>query len=202
MIVLIAPEQDLPEEIAILHGLFEKGLDYYHLRKPFKGYEEHVAYLNQIDSKYHSRIVVHYYHELLNDFDLKGVHLQEQPRIALGEQLTSYVESFQIKGKTVSSSFHELHELEAVEATFDYHLLSPVFASISKKGYEGRGFDVNHLTKKVIGMGGIQVETLHRTLALGFKGVGVLGGVWNAAHPVKSFTAIREEFAKFTEVVR
>lgn len=51
MIVLIAPEKDIPNEIEILQQLFEEGLEYYHFRKPDKNYEEHVAYLNQIDEK-------------------------------------------------------------------------------------------------------------------------------------------------------
>ena len=44
MIVLIAPEKDVANEIEILHQLFEAGLEYYHLRKPFKNLEEHVSY--------------------------------------------------------------------------------------------------------------------------------------------------------------
>ena len=124
MIILIAPEKDVENEIEILHGLFEAGLTYYHLRKPFKGYEEHSAYLNAIDEKYHNRIVVHYFHELLNEFNLKGVHLQEQPRIDLKNHLQEYVESFKRKEKTVSSSFHEPELINNCSVIFDYHLLS------------------------------------------------------------------------------
>ena len=80
MIVLIAPEQDIPNEIDILLQLFEAGLQYYHFRKPFKNLQEHIDYLNQIDSIYHNRIVVHYFHELINNFNLKGIHFQEQKR--------------------------------------------------------------------------------------------------------------------------
>lgn len=49
MIIIIAPENDVPGEIEILHQLFDAGLDYYHLRKPHKDYEAHCDYLNQID---------------------------------------------------------------------------------------------------------------------------------------------------------
>lgn len=194
MIVLIAPEKDIENEIAILHQLFDAGLEYYHFRKPHKNLEEHVEYLNQIDSKYHNRIIVHYFHELSDRFNLKGVHLQEQPRIDLGKELKDYVDGFMSKGKTVSSSFHEPEVLDACEVKFDYHLLSPVFSSISKQGYEGRGFDVNHIDKFIVGMGGVNSETIAKTLALGFRGIGVLGGVWNAVSPVVSFKEIKRVF--------
>ncbi|WP_299103735.1 thiamine phosphate synthase [uncultured Tenacibaculum sp.] len=194
MIVLIAPEKDIENEIAILHQLFDAGLEYYHFRKPHKNLEEHVEYLNQIDSKYHNRIIVHYFHELLDKFNLKGVHLQEQPRIDLGKELKDYVDGYMSKGKTVSSSFHEPEVLDACEVKFDYHLLSPVFSSISKQGYEGRGFDVNHIDKFIVGMGGVNSETISKTLVLGFKGIGVLGGVWNASNPVDSFKEIKRVF--------
>ncbi|WP_440881826.1 thiamine phosphate synthase [Tenacibaculum sp. C7A-26P2] len=195
MIILIAPEKDVENEIKILHQLFEAGLTHYHLRKPFKGYEEHFAYLNAIGEQYHNRIVVHYFHELLNEFNLKGVHLQEQPRIDLKNRLREYVENFRSKGKTVSSSFHDPEVLDSCLEFFDYYLLSPVFSSISKAGYEGRGFDVNHMNRIIIGMGGINESTIADTLKLGFSGIGVLGGVWNAESPVESFNNIKSVFS-------
>ena len=79
---------------------------------------------------------------------------------------------------------------------FDYHLLSPVFSSISKKGYKGRGFDVNSIQKKVIGMGGVTIFNLDKFTSLGFKGVGVLGGIWNSLTPVNDFIKMKDYFLK------
>lgn len=199
MIVLIAPEIDIDKEIEILHQLFEEGLMYYHFRKPSKTYEEHVSYLNQIDKKYHDRIVTHYFHELINEFDLKGIHFQEQKRIDALENGKEYFIGLNMIGKTMSSSFHEPEELAACEIEFDYHLLSPVFSSISKKGYEGRGFDVNHIDKTIIGMGGINASTIGKTLVLGFQGIGLLGGVWNAENPLESFKEIKRSYEESTK---
>jgi thiamine-phosphate pyrophosphorylase len=80
MVVLISPETDVHDEIFILNQLFDAGLEYYHLRKPKKDCKEHHAYLNQIDEKYHDRIVIHFFHELINQFNLKGIHFQEQKK--------------------------------------------------------------------------------------------------------------------------
>lgn len=192
MIVLIAPEKDVANEIKILHQLFEAGLEYYHLRKPFKDLEAHVSYLNKIDKKFHNKIIVHYFHELTNEFNLKGIHFQEQKRRDALENGSRYFIGLNMLGKTMSSSFHEPIDIEVCDIEFDYHLLSPVFSSISKKGYEGRGFDVNHIDKSILGMGGINSKTIAKTIDLGFKGIGVLGGVWNAENPVECFKEIQQ----------
>ncbi|WP_298486300.1 thiamine phosphate synthase [uncultured Maribacter sp.] len=194
MIVLIAPEKDVPNEIEILHQLFQEGLQYYHLRKPNKNYEQHCAYLNQIDKKYHHRIVVHYFHELINDFNLKGIHFQEQKRRDNIDNPGQYFKNLNMFGKSISSSFHEPEDLETCYFEFDYHLLSPVFSSISKQGYEGRGFDVNHIDKRIVGMGGVTTENLVEFDKLGFKGVGVLGGIWNSSEPLKEFKKMKRYF--------
>jgi len=198
MIVLIAPENDIPNEIERLNQLFQEGLEFYHLRKPLKNYKEHCDYLNQVDKQYHNRIVVHYFHELINEYSLKGIHFQEQKRRDHIDNPGHYFKGLNMFGKTISSSFHEPEELECCEFEFDYHLLSPVFSSISKQGYEGRGFDVNHIDKLIIGMGGINAETIPEIFQLGFKGIGVLGGVWNRENSVKEFKEIKRHYERAT----
>ncbi|MFG6685297.1 thiamine phosphate synthase [Mariniflexile sp. HNIBRBA6329] len=194
MIVLIAPEEDIPNEIDILNKLFKNGLLYYHLRKPNKDFKEHSEYLNKIEPEYHNRIVVHYFHELVNSFDLKGIHFQEQKRIDHIDNPGQYFKNLNMFGKTISSSFHEPETLSACYFEFDYHLLSPVFSSLSKEGYEGRGFDVNHINKTIVGMGGVTNENLDCFKKLGYKGVGILGSIWNTENPVESFNKIKNSY--------
>ena len=194
MIILIAPEHDISNEIDILDQLFQEGLQYYHLRKPNKNYEEHCDYLNKINSKYHNRIIVHFFHELVNKFNLKGIHFQEQKRKEHIDNPGRYFKDLNMFGKTISSSFHEPEELEKCYFEFDYHLLSPVFSSISKQGYEGLEFDVNHIDKTIIGMGGVTISNLPEFSKLGFKGVGVLGGIWNSKVPVENFKKMNKYF--------
>lgn len=194
MIILISPETDIENEITILNQLFEAGLAYYHLRKPTKNYKKHVDYLKQIDVKYHDKIVVHLFHELVNDYNLKGIHFQEQKRRDSIDNPGQYFKNLDMYGKTISSSFHEPEDLATCDFEFDYHLLSPVFSSISKPGYGGRGFNVNHINKIVIGMGGVTSENINAFKKLGFKGVGVLGGIWNSSTPVKAFQKIKRHF--------
>ena len=194
MIIVIAPENDVPNEIEILNQLFQEGLEYYHLRKPNKDSKAHCDYLNKIDKQYHNRIVVHYHHELINDFNLKGIHFQEQKRIDNIDNPGRYFKNLNLFGKTISSSFHEPKDLEDSYFEFDYHLLSPVFSSISKEGYNGRGFDVNGIDKIIVGMGGVSVDNLADFDTLGFNGVGVLGGIWNSDTPVAVFKKMKLHF--------
>lgn len=194
MIIIISPEEDIPNEIEILQQLFQEGLAYYHLRKPNKDYEQHGAYLNKIEAKYHDRIVVHYFHELVNTYNLKGIHFQEQKRRDNIDNPGQYFLNLSMYGKTISSSFHEPEELEACDFEFDYHLLSPVFSSISKKDYKGRGFNVTAIDKLIIGMGGVTTDNLEEFNTLGYKGVGVLGGIWNSKEPIEVFKKMKTYF--------
>jgi thiamine-phosphate pyrophosphorylase len=194
MIVLISPEKDIKNEMVILNQLFDAGLEFYHLRKPLKNIQEYSAYLNKIETKYHNRIVVHEFHELINKYNLKGIHFQERKRRDYIDNPGQYFKSLNMYGRTISSSFHELEELENCEFEFDYHLLSPVFSSISKKDYEGKGFNVKNSDKLIIGMGGVDLSTISDIFKLGFKGIGVLGGVWNMQNPLQSFIDLKNKY--------
>ena len=194
MLILIAPEKDINSELVLLNQLFEAGLECFHLRKPAKNKEEYCAYIDQIDSEYRSRIVIHSFHELINEYNLKGIHFQEQKRRDSLDVPSNYFRGLSMYGKTISSSFHEPEDIVKSEFEFDYHLLSPVFNSISKEAYEGRGFDVTGINKFIIGMGGVSTINLEEFTKLGFKGVGVLGGIWNSSSPIEDFRIMYNHF--------
>ncbi|WP_035334787.1 thiamine phosphate synthase [Dokdonia sp. PRO95] len=197
MIILISPEETSEYEIATLHHLFEAGLSHFHLRKPNASLDDHIAYLKKVDSAYHNRIMTHNFHkELCGQFNIKGVHLEEAMWRAQGDGLEAYVNSFTSKDNIVSSSYHEPEDLASQAVRFEYTLLSPVFSAISKSDMQGRGFDVRHIKKDIVGMGGINATTTPEALKLGFKGVGALGGIWNADDPVAAFIEMKNAFAK------
>ena len=200
MIVVIAPESDINDEFLILNQLFEAGLEFYHLRKSSKSYDDHCDYLDSIDAKYHNRIIVHHFHELINKYNLKGIHFQEQKRREHIDNPGHYFKNLNMFGKTISSSFHETEALENCDFEFDYYLLSPVFSSISKHGYEGRGFDVNRIDERVIALGGIKQTNIAEAFALGYKGIAVLGSIWNQNDPVKEFKILKAEYNRISGI--
>ena len=199
MIVLISPENELPQELELLHQLFDAGLEHYHLRKPQFEEKAYQGYLKQIAPQYLDRVMLHNHHLLASAFSVKGIHLEEARwrEKEKEKELTNFVTTFQEKGNLVSSSYHEPEDLERQKVAFDYYMLSPVFGAISKSGYEGRGFNVTKSRKKIVGMGGINAQTTPKALKLGFAGVGTLGGIWNAENPVTAFKEIKRAFLGF-----
>ncbi|WP_103069333.1 thiamine phosphate synthase [Aquimarina sediminis] len=193
MLIVLTSERELENEAGYINALFENGLERLHFRKPTMDIEGYRTLLTQIDVKFYNRIMIHQFHELCEEYKLRGIHIQEQPRLDLKEKLNKYVDDYRKKGYKVSSSFHSKEDITNCSVDFEYVLLSPVFGSISKAGYIGKGFDVNDLEEFVVGMGGINENTLQATFDLGFKGVGVLGGIWNTENSLKSFKTIHNQ---------
>ncbi len=197
MLILITPENDIPNETDLINSFFKAGLETLHLRKPNKNYAQHMAYISAIEEEYHNRIMLHYQHNLAEDFMLKGVHIQEQPRLKFGEDFGLYVTQYTSQGYDVSSSFHDPSEIMLyAQIPLIYNLLSPVFTAISQPGMKGRAFDVSEIEVPVIGMGGVNENNIDKIKKLGYAGVGVLGGVWNAEKPLEVFKELQRNVNK------
>ncbi|KZS39890.1 hypothetical protein AWE51_09605 [Aquimarina aggregata] len=192
MLIVLTSEKPLTNEAEQINNLFKAGLEILHLRKPTFTIDGYRALLDQIDAKYHNKIMIHQFPELTIDYNLRGIHLQEQARLDLEDALEVTAKIYTNKGFAVSSSFHSKEDIKNCSVDFEYVLLSPVFGSISKAGYKGKGFDVTDLDAFVIGMGGVNEDTLQATFDLGFKGVGVLGGIWNTEDSLESFLKINK----------
>ncbi|MBL4746460.1 MAG: thiamine phosphate synthase [Flavobacteriaceae bacterium] len=192
MLIVISSEAEITAEAMCINQLFLSGMRCFHLRKPMATEEECRALISAIDPQYHEKLMLHQFYDLCAEFDLKGIHLKEAFRRGLGEKGVAYVRSYQEKGFCVSSSFHSILELESCSIPFDYFLLSPVFNSISKKNYKGSGFEVKDSKKKIVGLGGISNKTIAKAAQLGYKGVAVLGAVWEHKNPEECFKELKE----------
>ncbi len=193
MIIVLTSEEALENEADKINQLFDHGLKSLHLRKTSFDINGYRKLIEQIKVKYRSNIMLHQFHELCEEFTLKGVHIQEQSRLDLGNELENYVDAYKERGFKVSSSFHVKEAIVDCAVKFDYVFLSPVFDSISKVGYQGKGFDVTDLDEFLIGMGGINEKTVTKTFKLGFKGVGILGAIWNSTNFLQSFNSIQNK---------
>jgi len=194
MLIVFSSETTFEGEAQMINQLFEQGLECLHLRK-LKATAENLEQLIQgVNPEFHSRIVLHQHHELHEKYQLKGVHLKENHRRALGSNMLAYCKTFQEKGYTVSSGFHDLENLKEHAKIFDYVFLSPVFDSISKKGYLGKGVEVSCRSEKIVGLGGIHSGNLTQLFELGYSGVAVLGSIWKADSPVKAFLVLQSMY--------
>lgn len=191
MLIVIASETYIQNETKIVNQLFQAGLECFHLRKPTYKLKDYEAFLNDIAIEFHNRIVIHDYHELINEYDLKGIHFSEPNRINNLEQETGYFKGLNMMSKTISTSFHDVETLKHCDFEFDYQFLSPVFTSISKSDYQGKQFDVTGIDKPIIALGGIHMDNVSKVKALGYAGVAVLGSVWGMENPILAYKKVQ-----------
>ena len=174
--------------------LFANNLEILHLRKPNFSLENLRTVIEKIPKEFHSRIVIHNNFELLQDFDLKGIHLTEKQKNNF-ELLQQCYEN----DKIISTVCHSLDEIEQQRNRYEYIFLSPIFDSISKQNYNSKFSTVELLAaknnkiidEKIIALGGINLKNIKAIYDLGFGGVGVLGSLWNSFN---DFDAILKRF--------
>jgi thiamine-phosphate pyrophosphorylase len=196
MLIIISPPANLQDEIPLLIRLFEAGAEYFHLRKPGLSAGDLAVYLRQIPEPFHTRIILHTHYELLEEFNLKGIHIKR-------DQVAPILNESAHK----STSCHAIAELAELDDSYTYAFLSPVFDSISKQGYRA-AFALQELqdyfgttpgNTPVIALGGLAPGTIQPALAAGFDGVALLGCIWEPCSQGKpeqamdNFTTARDE---------
>lgn len=171
-LIVISPEKTIQQEQSTLIELFENGLNYFHLRKSEWNRKEMADYLQSIPKSFHPSIILHNHHDLINEFQLKGVHFSRHIPFKKSNALHQ------------SISCHSFKEINEQKHPFDYFFLSPVFDSISKPGYSA-AFDLTELsaelkssTKNIIALGGIDEQNIEKAKLYGFRGVAILGALW------------------------
>lgn len=191
-LILITAEQDIKKETEWINALFENGLLLLHIRKPAYTIGEVKKFLNAIPSDFYSRIILHNHYELLNEYPLKGIHLPEKIRKE---------KDLRAAKNMVSTSFHTLEDILREKINFEYVFLSPVFSSISKKGYEP-SIDltqVETLLKQnnspipfpLIALGGITDKNILQVKNMSFAGAAFIGYIWESTNPVERFMRLQ-----------
>ncbi len=189
--IVISPPDILKSETMHLLKMLDAGLQYFHIRKPGKSPEEIRKYISGIDSRYHSRLILHQAFELAAEFGVGGLHLNAKNSKA------GFRRSFQPGVHRLSASFHSLSQIKSSRRKYNYVFLSPAFDSISKVGYLGKGLFpipewVLKKDMKVIALGGITPERISLVKKSGYSGIGMLGFIWESADPVAQFRLAQE----------
>ncbi|MGY6544732.1 thiamine phosphate synthase [Arthrospiribacter ruber] len=179
-LIVISSPVPVPNEADGIQQLFEAGMELFHLRKPDMDQDAFLKLLAQMDSKYCNRMAIHQHHDLADDFGIKRLHFTEWKRKNTAkDELLGLKE----KGLKISTSIHDLGLLTSL-SHFDYVFFSPVFDSLSKKGYSSSLESGFKLVKpvgspKVMALGGVELKNLSQVKAMGFDGAAVLGAIWN-----------------------
>lgn len=194
-LILMTTPYFFVEEHQILNALFDEGLDILHLRKPNTEPVYSERLLTLIPECYRKRIVVHDFFYLKNEYKLKGIHLNHRNP----ELPPKY------KGH-ISCSCHTPEEVMLHKKKCDYVFLSPIFDSISKEDYSSTftKADLQVLARqkvidrKVMALGGVDLENMATVKALGFGGAVILGDIWNrfSIHSTENFKELIAHFRR------
>lgn len=192
MIVITNPTP-VENEIHSIHSLFSEGLALLHIRKPDYPESEMRLFLSQIGLPFRNRLVLHHYHHLANEFKIHRLHFSESDRMEKIVPKNRILNPFRYKKPVLSTSTHSIEDFNTLDNSFEYAFLSPVFSSISKKGYASKlDFSIavqsrtNHRTK-LIALGGIQLENMEQAFSFGFDDVALLGTIWESSNPIENF---------------
>jgi thiamine-phosphate pyrophosphorylase len=178
-------------EAGLINELFDSGMELLHLRKPEMDKENYSSLLEQIDAKYYPQIALHSHHELADDFKIGRLHYPE----FLRKNRQQSILRKQHPDKVLSTSIHWIEEIDLVQE-FDYAFIGPIFDSYSKPNYlamEKKNLNMVEKTNiPLFALGGIDANNISEAKLLGFKGVGLLGWLWNnPASAVKNFKLLQ-----------
>ncbi|MCJ1807290.1 MULTISPECIES: thiamine phosphate synthase [Flavobacterium] len=181
--ILLSTEHIIENEIQTLHQLFEAGLTHFHIRKPNYTLQETKAYLEKIDTSFHPFCVV-YYPELVNEYDLKGIHQTNQNRNSIVKNT-----------KSLSTSTHSISEFNELDSAYHYAFLSPIFPSISKANYQNPEIlhqiaQRTNFNTQLIALGGISEKNISEVLPY-FNSVALLGAIWLHPNPIEQWKKCR-----------
>ncbi len=200
--ILISPSERKDSELPYLIGMFEKGLQTYHLRKTKFSTKELYSFIAEIPEKFHNRIVIHTHHELAMKFNLKGIYISRSHK---KRKLRTAFRLFWFKIRKVtlqrSLTLRSIEALLDYDSNYEYVLLSPVFDSLS--GNFQAGFTEHNLKHALkitkyftVARGGVSVDTLEKAHELGFKGAAFYSSIWKSKNPLQEFIKVKEKFAE------
>ena len=180
MLLVISNPTAVMGEAAIINALFDEGLEVFHLRKPGVAIAEIDQLMKKIQPEYHTRIAIHQQHQMVKQYEIVRLHFTE---IARRETDNEKLKQLKNNGYYLSTSIHQVGEYANISSCFAYTFFGPVFNSISKQGYtstlqQGFVFPVLENHPQVIAIGGINAENIQNAIDMNFKGVAVLGSIW------------------------
>ncbi|MFN8309045.1 MAG: thiamine phosphate synthase [Chitinophagales bacterium] len=189
---------DLMNETTIINRLFEEGLEELHLRKPAMDKRSYRDFILAIHPKYHRRIVIHAHFGLIREFELKGIHVEEE---MLTNRFFNWIlRTFMLGGKEVKKyvTVHSLSRVGKVANEADEVLIGPIFRKVSQVTCN-RMYNVEAVEKtvkkyhqKLAGIGSVCSQTIVAYLQFGFESVTTQTAIWKSSDPIASYIELRQ----------
>ncbi len=198
-LVVITPSQNIENEHYILGKMIDMGLPSLHIRKPKLSPDNLKSYLKEFTKGQRRKIIIHTHHELLWNFNLKGIHVSKRSR---KKQFSFFILKAKLHlrrgGFVMGTSCKSLSSLDENYRHFDYVMLSPVFTD--PDGHRP-SFNASTLKKiipvypgKVIARGGATLDSIQVAKETGFAGIAFQRYIWNNPEPVACFQQILDRF--------
>ncbi|WP_410881069.1 thiamine phosphate synthase [Myroides sp. DW712] len=197
--VVITPEYNHPKELSLANEMLARGLPLLHIRKPYWTFEQLEHWVEKISYQHQDRLVIHIptpvinnclkvfkqYSRLINSIKAQYAHLSTEN--------CSLVNNYMSELPYLSTSVHNSTESKQLSTRHRRAFLSPVFTSISKRGYHPT-IDWTSILQawefpwiQTVALGGITPEYIPIIQAQGFDDFAVLGAIWQAQEPLKIF---------------
>ncbi|TDE18212.1 thiamine phosphate synthase [Dyadobacter psychrotolerans] len=191
-LLAISNPEFIPDEAALINSLFREGLVCLHIRKPESREDNFANLLSQIEPDFLGKIAIHQHHNLTEEVGVKGLHFTEKNRKMADPEMLKTLKS---RNFLLSTSIHDLAEMDNLSPHFDYTFFGPVFNSISKTGYsrviQDDFFLKDNLKKvQVIALGGIDHTNLDQIKKMNFDGAAILGALWK--NPINVISSFRQ----------
>lgn len=183
-----------PGEADCMEALLAAGVGRLHLRKPEAGEEELEALLRRLAPAWGERLVLHgpRSRELALRYGVPNVH--GAVVFKDGNGYSGGGPMVDADGLVLSTSVHDWEEFARLPAGLAYAFISPLFDSISKRGYMANAGLLKQPDRELpclpVGLGGVSGETIGVMLERGWKGAAVLGWIWE--NPRKAVKRLEE----------
>jgi len=194
MLILISDHELFLRESEEINGLFESGLELFHVRHANLTDQDFCALIEGVEEKYRHRLVAHHNHSAARKMGIHRFHFTEDSRADWEKKKWKGRK----EGEIYSTSVHSVESYNELPEFFSYCFISPVFDSISKMTKVAVEFELSKRKPghpvKMIGLGGIYAGNVDKAIKMGFDGVAVLGSIWNSEEPVKAFLRIKRNY--------
>lgn len=198
MVVITSPTP-MVNEASLINKMFEKGLSLLHVRKPNMNINELRLWVKDIDNCYHQSLVIHIPNIVINNKEwffeqyIALINNLNSTYTHLSTDNCSFVNNYKYKLPKLSTSVHCITEVNKLSTTIERVFISPIYPSISKKGYSSSINWTEEIQQRtnfnttLVALGGITPYQIKELKTMGFDDYALLGTIWEADQPLKQF---------------
>lgn len=198
MVVITYPTP-IVNETSLINKMFEKGLPLLHVRKPNMSITELELWIKNIDKYYYPNLVIHIPNTVINNYngifeqDIALINNINSTYTHLSTGNCSFVNNYSGLLPKLSTSAHCITEVNKLSTAIDRVFISPIYPSISKKGYVSTINWKEEIQQRtnfnttLVALGGITPHRIKELSTMGFDDYALLGTIWEADQPLKQF---------------